>query len=566
MSFVGLDIDRCCELKAHLDQACQDINAHAATVEALLAQAGIVSCRAPAELRDVAAWADYRSRDLQKRIDRMRAANGGGAPGFRFASPKVAKDAGKHEGDEIKKRLEAGDPRGAADELAKVKAYAGDPGFAAALLHALGSSTVLELLRGIDPDGSTRAVLPPPALAALAALLATVSRANPDDPVVKSVLDHASPSELAALLKFGGFSSAFVSSAAGAILKSYPPLVGTTGNYELDKKMADARQAAIDALKADPQAALGFFSNGNDQAVMSLLRDPDPKHIAVLTQALASGFASGDRVAQLAIERILRLIAKDGDISAAAKQALARLLVPAFFDDRLLNTKLNKDPSLALKPKELVDALAVLMTDDKARKTIFDAAGAALAKDVAGAVPDMLAHLHDKDVTSAEPQALDGGKIMAIVQQAYAKMLGDDAKQAEAEAEMLKTAGHILGAILLEGAPPGVGGAADYAIDHLADSGKNGAIDRLAAADETGPLSDSETQIAAAVARVLAQDPNYAASLARAGLMKNGRLVNITKFSPEERRLNNWLGLPENANLQRKIHDLLLQFEAWMKR
>ena len=52
MSYVGLDIDKCSELKAHLDQAAADLDAHASTVEALLAQADIHSCRAPAEIRD----------------------------------------------------------------------------------------------------------------------------------------------------------------------------------------------------------------------------------------------------------------------------------------------------------------------------------------------------------------------------------------------------------------------------------------------------------------------------------------------------------------------------------
>jgi hypothetical protein len=563
MSFVGLDIDRCCELKAHLDQACQDINAHAATVEALLGQAGIVSCRAPAELRDVAAWADYRSRDLQKRIDRMRAANGGSTPGFHFASPKVAEDAGKHEGDEIKKRLDAGDPAGAADELAKVKAYAGDPGFAAALLHSLGSGTLLELLRGIDPDASTRASLPPPALAALAALLATVSRANPDDPMVKDVLDHASPTELAALLKFGGFGSQFVGSAAAAILKSYPPPPGPSTNPELDKKMADARRVAIDALKADPVAALVFFSHSDDQAIISLLRDPDPAHIAVVTQALAGFRSKDDKEAQAAVDRILGLIAQDGNISAAAKQALAKLLVPAFFDDRILNTKADEDPSLGVSSGDLVNALAVLMTDDKARKTIFDAAGAVLAVHVASAVPTMLAHLTEYPVTSAGSDAYKGGGAIAIVQQAYAKMLGDDAKAAEAEAELLKTAGHILGALILKGVPPGVDGVATYAMDHLIDGDANAALDRLAAAEQTGPVGASEKQIKVAVAEVLAQDPNYAASLARVGLIKDGHLVDIESESAEMRRLSNWIG--RDANLQRKIDDLLLQFEFWTK-
>ena len=89
MTFVGLDIDKCTALKAHLDQACQDLNAHAANVEAALKQAGIQSCQAPAEIRDVAAWADYRSRDLQKRIDRARAADTGAVWGSRFGGNRA---------------------------------------------------------------------------------------------------------------------------------------------------------------------------------------------------------------------------------------------------------------------------------------------------------------------------------------------------------------------------------------------------------------------------------------------------------------------------------------------
>jgi len=51
-------------LAAHLDDAARDLEAHADNVAALLARAGISSSTAPGELRDVAAWAKYRSRDL----------------------------------------------------------------------------------------------------------------------------------------------------------------------------------------------------------------------------------------------------------------------------------------------------------------------------------------------------------------------------------------------------------------------------------------------------------------------------------------------------------------------
>jgi len=549
MSFVGMDIDRCSQLKAHLDQAAADLNAHAANVESLLAQAGIQSCQAPGEIRDVAGWAAYRARDLQKRIDRMIAANGGSGPGFRFASPTIARDAAKQEADGLKTLLQGGDAAGVAAALAKVKVYAGDPEFAAALLHALGNRRLLALLHGtVDGDGLTGIELPPAALTTLAALLATVSRAKPNDKVVKHVLDQASPAELAALMKFGGFSSAFVARAAMTILK-YAPF----GTGALDKKLADARQVAIDALKADPAAAKLFFKDADHLAIMSLLRDSDPSHIAVLAQAGPG------------LDHVLAQVAHDDSISAAAKEELATLLVPAFFDGRIVNTKQNQDPSLALSPDELVNVLAVLMTDDAARRTIFGAASAALASQVAASVPTILKHVREDQVTSAEPQANAGGQLIALVQKAYGKMLGDDAKAAEAEAEMLKTAGHMLGAVLLEGAPVGVGGAANYAIDRLADRGSNAALDRFAAADDTGPLAKSETQMRVAVAQVLAQDAGYRASLAHAGLIKNGHLVDITKDGAEERALNRWFNTPENADLQRKVADLLLQFEDEMR-
>lgn len=544
MSFVGMDIDKCSQLKVHLDQAAADLRAHADRVAALLAQAGIGSSNAPAEIRDVAAWADYRSRDLQKRIERMIAANGGSGPGFRFASPEISRKAAKQQADTLKKLMQGGDAAGVADALAKVKTYAGDPVFAAALLHALGTSRLLQLLRGAVDGDSTGIAMPPAALAPLAALLATVARANPHDKVINDVLDNASPAELVALLKFGGFGPDFVGRAAVTILKYSPYQAGP-----MDTKLADARQYAINALKADPAAAKAFFDHADDLAIMSLLRDPDPTHIALLAQAGP------------ALDRMLALIAKDGEISAAAKQELATLLVPAFLDQRIVNVIPNKDPSLGVSSEQLIGALAVLMSDDAARKTIFDAAGAQLAKSVAHTVPRMLAH-DGEFVTNAGQDAFVGGTTIGIVQKAYAKRLGDDAKAAEAEAEILKTAGHILGGLILKGAPPGVDAIAMSQLDHFIDADANAAGARLAAAGQTGPLSNARAQIAAAVAQVLVQDPSYRSSLEQFGLIKQGHLVDITNASHEERRLNDWIAA--QPGLEDKIRALELQFGHWM--
>lgn len=548
MSFVGMDIDKRSQLKTHLDQAAADLNAHADRVAALLAQAGIGSSQAPAEIRDVAAWAAYRSRDLQRRIDRMIAANGGSGPGFRFASPTISRSAAKKEADTLKTLMQGGDAGGVAEALAKVKAYAGDPVFGAALLHALGTGRLLQMLRGTVDADSTGIELPPATLTTVAALLASVARANPDDKVVKGVLDKASPAELVALLKIGGFGSDFVGRAAVTILEYSPYTVGP-----LDKKLADARRFAIDALKADPAAVGVFFKHADDLTYMSLLRDPDPSHVALVSAA--------------SLDRLLELVAHDDEISAAAKQELAKLLVPAFLDGRITNTEVDQDPKLALlvdpTHNELRDALAALMTDEHARKTIFDATAIVLAKHVAQAVPEMLANLHDPSVTNVEPDAYEGGQLIRVVQQAYAQMLGDDAQNEQARAELLKTAGHLLGELILQGAPIGVGAAANYVVDHVVDGDATAALQRLAAADVTGPAGDSALQIKVAVAEVLARDETYRKSLEAAGLFKKGRLVDIKDPSPQKTLLNDWYA--SDRDLNKNVLNLISAFGGWEK-
>ena len=78
MSYVGLDPQAASELARHLDEAARDLESHASTVAGLLDQAGIVSSAAPAQLREIAGWAAYRSRDLRRRIDKAVAADSGG--------------------------------------------------------------------------------------------------------------------------------------------------------------------------------------------------------------------------------------------------------------------------------------------------------------------------------------------------------------------------------------------------------------------------------------------------------------------------------------------------------
>src|SRR5207302_8926440 len=98
-SLVGLDPSAASDLAAHLDEAAADLEAHARTVAGLLAQAGISSSTASAELQDVASWARYRSRDLRRRISEITAAAGGGPgmhlPGLLFANPASAAQAAR---------------------------------------------------------------------------------------------------------------------------------------------------------------------------------------------------------------------------------------------------------------------------------------------------------------------------------------------------------------------------------------------------------------------------------------------------------------------------------------
>ena len=137
MTFVGLDPQAASDLVARFDRAVHDLEQHAQVIEGLFAQAGHPGASgAPGTMRHVAAWADYRRRDLQKRIDKVLVADSGSAgatpTGFRFATAAEAAKVGKAEADKIKKLLDAGKYKQLEAELEKVKHYANDPNFAAA--------------------------------------------------------------------------------------------------------------------------------------------------------------------------------------------------------------------------------------------------------------------------------------------------------------------------------------------------------------------------------------------------------------------------------------------------
>ena len=70
--FVGLAPVAASGLATRLEEAAVDLEAHADRVARLLVQADITSSNASAEIRDVAAWTRYRSRDLRRRIDAPR--------------------------------------------------------------------------------------------------------------------------------------------------------------------------------------------------------------------------------------------------------------------------------------------------------------------------------------------------------------------------------------------------------------------------------------------------------------------------------------------------------------
>jgi hypothetical protein len=105
---------------------------------------------APAELRDVAAWAAYRSRDLRSRIEQVVAADhvgaGPRAPGFRFATNKGAVNVGHDAAEKLAEGVEKGDKKALDTELRAIAPYLSDLRFATALFERLGPKRTFDLL------------------------------------------------------------------------------------------------------------------------------------------------------------------------------------------------------------------------------------------------------------------------------------------------------------------------------------------------------------------------------------------------------------------------------------
>src|SRR5438105_11439688 len=136
MGFVGLDPEAASQLAMRLEQATQDLRAHAGAVANLLAQAGL-SSHAPDTMIDVAAWADYRKRDLRTRIEKIVGAEAmasGSLPGgLHFEIRSEAVDAGKHEADKIGDDLEYNfSKKDIPEHLEDLRQYGGDPVYAGA--------------------------------------------------------------------------------------------------------------------------------------------------------------------------------------------------------------------------------------------------------------------------------------------------------------------------------------------------------------------------------------------------------------------------------------------------
>ena len=148
-AFVGLDPAATSELVRRFDEAAANLEAHAQTVAGLLAQGG-VSSRAPAEMREVASWARYRSRDLRSRIDKIVKESGGGTAlelrGFRFASRNHAKEAGRDEAKRVERLLRSHDTKKLNAALDALKHYGNDPAYVAAFFKGLGPARVYALL------------------------------------------------------------------------------------------------------------------------------------------------------------------------------------------------------------------------------------------------------------------------------------------------------------------------------------------------------------------------------------------------------------------------------------
>jgi hypothetical protein len=529
MSYVGLDIDKCSELKAHLDQAAADLNAHAATVVALLAQAGIQSCQAPAELRDVAAWAAYRSRDLQKRIDKARAADSGrgnAAPtGFRFASDEDARKAGIEEAKKINDLVHGGKDNEVRAELDKVRQYSSDTNFAAAFLSRLGREGLATLLHMLAGDGQRNARHPETVvrdMALLAGMLARLSNgSNADRKVSNELLARLRRpdlvGELAVMFSFGGFSSRFTADAARSILGANSGDAAIAALAVMGLTRLRPRDIALQALDKDAEAAYLYVTRASLQELRALLDDPgDNDGGALAAKVLQTGLLGAGnnrerlKLAEDALERVMTAIAKGAPLTDAARLAVAKALYPEFlsgrigaqagFDSHLSPGKADFNVSRA----DMQKCFDELMKNDKSRDELERGARDYTAQ----ALAQSIATGKDFDVV-----ARNVGSLLGVMSRAARDHIDEKGASVDFGLTLLRTSGHIAAGILSKytgPVAPLTGAAGNYAVDKGVDALK--ADQAAKAAGDRRSVDDKiDAQVAATLTQICYAMPQYRA-------------------------------------------------------
>src|SRR5437588_8498619 len=519
MSYVGLDIDKCSELKAHLDQAAADLNAHASTVEALLAQADIHSCRAPAEIRDVAAWAAYRSRDLQKRIDKARAADSGagvaGPTGFRFASDDDARKAGIDEAKKINGLVHGGKDKDVRAELDKIRPYASDPKFAAAFLRQLGPDGLAALLHMLAGDGERNAKHPEAVLrdmGLLAGMLARLSTSKrPEDQKLSNdLLDRLRKpdlvGELAVLLTFGGFSSSFTADAARSILGANSGEAATAALAVMGLTHLRPRDIALQALDKDPEAAYLYATRASMDELRALLDDPGDKDGGALAaKVLQTGLLDARenpghdlKLIEDALERVMLAIAKGAPLTDAARLAVAKAMYPAFMNGHI-GAQAGFGPSLSstekgfnLPRESMQKCFAELMKNNASRaeleRGVRDYTAQALAESIATG--------KDFDVV-----ARNVGSLLGIANRAARDDVDWKGEPVDFGLSILRSSGHVAVGVVSKytgPAAPLVGAAGNYGVDKGVDK-----LEGDQAASEAGARMSIDNKTDAEVAAVL---------------------------------------------------------------
>ena len=585
MSYVGLDIDKCSQLKAHLDAAAADIRAHADRVQALLVTAGIQSCQAPGELRDVAAWADYRSRDLQKRIDRARAAEQATRPrvgaGFALQTPDDARKAGIKEAKKLTGLVRAGKDKDARAELDRLRAHASDPNFAAGFLGQLGPEGLAALLHMLAGDGERNRKHPEDVLrdmGFIAGMLAGLSNgSDADRKLANKLLNRLRKpdlvGELAVLLSFGGFSSKFTADACRSILGANASAAAIAALAVMGLTHLRPRDIALQALGKDPEAAYLYVTRASMDELRALLDDPgDMDGGALAAKVLQTGLLDarathpGDlKHIEDALERVMLAIAKGAPLTNPARLAVAKALYPELVSGTVaLQAALQTHgPSTAdgfnVSKENMERVFAELMKNDKSRaelqRGISDYMGAELAKAISAG----------KDVPGALMQA---GSLLGVVTIAERKYLHGKATSDDFALGVLRDAGHIaVGAISKYTGPAAPVTAAVG--DHLVDKGVGGIEAGKAAKEQTDAKAADDAitvQVRALLAQAYYAKPEYRA-LVTSPLPKDlqdadGNLKAITPGTPDANRFYIWL--KQNTSFMSAIADDEQKLDTWI--